>query len=104
MPTTISTASFCDLRDLWGSVHGSPGHATLLLQSMFREKPLPGLLQGDGEEGRVNLGGHEETRCGGPRRGFGDGSDARASLLGRGAMANEAAGERHRPPQVHRRV
>jgi len=104
MSTTISTTSFCDLRDLRGAVHRSPGHAALLLQSVFREKPLPSLLQGDGEEGRVNLGGHEKTRCGGSRRGFGDGSDARASLCGRGAMANEAAGERNRPPQVHRRV
>jgi hypothetical protein len=104
MSTTISTASFYDLRDLWIGVHRSPGHATLLLQSVFREKPLPSLLQGDGKEGRVNLGGHKETRCGGPRRGFGGRSDASPSLLGRGAMADTALGQRHRPPQMGRRV
>jgi hypothetical protein len=104
MSTTTSTASFCDLRDLRGGVHRSSGHAAVLFQPVFGKKPLQSLLQGDGEEGRVNLGEREETRRCGPRRGFGRGSDACPSLLGRGAMADSSSRQRHRPPEMGRRV
>ena len=51
-------ASVSDLRSARPFVSG---YAEILLQPVQREKPLQGVLPGDGEEGRVTVGGTQET-------------------------------------------
>jgi len=50
------------LPDLPDSVLAYSGYAEVLLQPMQREQPLTGVLPGDGEEGRVTVGGSQTRR------------------------------------------
>ena len=49
------------LLDLPDSILAYSGYAEVLLQPVQREQPLQGVLPGDGEEGRVTVGGTQET-------------------------------------------
>jgi len=51
-------ASVSDLRSASPFVSG---YAEILLQPVQRKQPLQGVLPGDGEEGRVTVGGTQET-------------------------------------------
>jgi hypothetical protein len=51
-------ASVSDLREARPFVSG---YAEVLLQPVQRKQPLQGVLPGDGEEGRVTVGGTQET-------------------------------------------
>jgi len=51
-------ASVSDLRSARPFVSG---YAEVLLESVQRKQPLQGVLPGDGEEGRVSVGGTQET-------------------------------------------
>ena len=58
-------ASVSDLREARPFVSG---YAEVLLQPVQRKQPLQGVLQGDGEEGRVTVGGTQETSSEGRAR------------------------------------
>ena len=67
-------ASVSDLRAARPFVSG---YADVLLQQVQREQPLQGVLPGDGEEGRVTVGGAQET-----------GSEGRARRKNRASIAH----------------
>ena len=50
------------LLDLPDSILAYSGYAEVLLQPVQREQPLQGVLPGDGEEGRVAVGGNARNR------------------------------------------
>ena len=58
-------ASVSDVRTLVPFVSG---YASVLLQPVFSQQPLQGVLPGDGEEGRVSVRGAQETGAEGRAR------------------------------------